>query len=71
MSENDTEMEWKKASASGESGCLELTSLFEGGVAIRDSKLGARSPVLEFTRREWAAFLDGMSKGEFDHLLRS
>lgn len=61
-------LSWRKASASGAQGCVEVAPLPEGGVAVRDSK-DARSPVLSFTRPEWVAFLDGMSKGEFDHLV--
>ena len=60
-------LDWRKASASGNNGCVELAPLADGGVAVRDSK-DAQSPVLTFTRREWTAFLDGMGKGEFDHL---
>lgn len=61
-------LSWRKASASGAQGCVEVAPLPEGGVAVRDSK-DAQSPVLSFTRHEWVAFLDGMSKGEFDHLV--
>ena len=59
---------WRKASASGNNGCVEVAPLTDGGVAVRDSK-DPHSPVLAFTRREWTAFLDGMTKGEFDHLV--
>ena len=45
-----------------------MAPLTVGGVAVRDSK-DPHSPVLAFTRREWTAFLDGMTKGEFDHLV--
>jgi hypothetical protein len=61
-------MTWRKASASGANGCVEVAPLPGGGVAVRDSK-DPQSPVLSFTRREWVAFLDGMSKGEFDSLV--
>jgi hypothetical protein len=36
-----------------------------GRVLLRDSKQPA-GPVLEFTRREWQAFLAGCKDGEFD-----
>jgi hypothetical protein len=65
---NDGALTWRKASASGANGCVELAALADGGVAVRDSK-DPQSPVLSFTRREWTAFLDGMGKGEFDHLV--
>jgi hypothetical protein len=32
---------------------------------MRDSK-DPNSPVLTFTHQEWAAFLDGAKRGEFD-----
>jgi hypothetical protein len=35
---------------------------------VRDSK-HPDGPVLTFTAAEWAAWLDGARKGEFDHLL--
>lgn len=60
-------LDWRKASASGANGCVELAPLPDGGVAVRDSK-DQVGPVLSFTRHEWVAFLDGMGKGEFDHL---
>ena len=62
-----TELAWRKASASGNNGCVELAPLPDGGVAVRDSK-DPSGPVLSFTRHEWVSFLDGMAKGEFDHL---
>jgi hypothetical protein len=62
------ELPWRKASASGATGCVEVAPLPAGGVAVRDSK-DVTGPVLEFTRVEWVAFLDGMAKGEFDHLV--
>jgi hypothetical protein len=58
---------WKKASASGTNGCIEVARLPDGGVAVRDSK-DTTGPVLSFTRHEWMSFLDGLGKGEFDHL---
>jgi hypothetical protein len=61
---------WRKASASnGSSGnCVELAKLPTGMIAVRDSK-NPDGPRLLFTDGEWRAFVDGMSKGEFDHLL--
>jgi hypothetical protein len=57
---------WRKASASGLAGCVELTR--QTRILIRDSK-HPDGPVLEYTREEWIAFLDGAKKGEFDDLL--
>ena len=62
-----TELAWRKAAASGNNGCVELAALPGGGIAVRDSK-DPSGPVLSFTRHEWVSFLDGLDKGEFDHL---
>ena len=35
-------------------------------IGIRDGQLGDASPILEFTPVEWAAFLAGARRGEFD-----
>ncbi|MEU7863459.1 DUF397 domain-containing protein [Nonomuraea sp. NPDC049141] len=58
---------WRKATASGGTGgnCVEVAPLTGGRVAVRDSKDRSRH-ALVFTEAEWAAFRDGMSKGEFD-----
>ena len=66
-SDNTGALDWRKASASANNGCVELAPLPEGGVAVRDSKdpLGT---VLAFSRYEWVSFLDGLRRGEFDHL---
>lgn len=62
-----TELDWRKASASGNNGCVEIAPLPDGGVAVRDSKDQA-GPMLAFRRHEWVSFLDGLAKGEFDHV---
>lgn len=58
---------WRKATASGGTGgdCVEVAPLTHGRVAVRDSK-HPTGPALVFTASEWAAFKDGVSKGEFD-----
>lgn len=62
------QLTWRKASRSSAEGgnCVEVADLPNGGRAVRDSKLGNGSPILEFTPGEWAAFADGMRGGEFD-----
>jgi hypothetical protein len=62
--------DWIKASRSyGHGECVELA--VDGDmIALRDSK-NPTEPYLRFTRSEMAAFLDGASRGAFDHLLRS
>lgn len=59
---------WKKSSASGADGCVEVRRT-ESGVHVRDSK-DPDGAVLEFTDREWKAFLAGVALGEF-HVIRS
>jgi hypothetical protein len=60
-------MEWIKSSySSGTGNCVEIGTLPDGGVAVRDSKDQGAGPVLGFTREEWAAFRNGMGDGEFD-----
>ena len=58
---------WTKARASAGGGeCVELRRSGDV-IQVRDSKHPA-GPVLSFTPREWAAWLDGVQMGEFDHL---
>lgn len=57
---------WRKSSFSGGVGeCVEVR-WSAGLVEVRDSKLGEASPVLRFTRVEFAAFVAGVKGGEFD-----
>ncbi|MFI7121997.1 DUF397 domain-containing protein [Amycolatopsis sp. NPDC049868] len=35
-------------------------------IGVRDTKLGAASPILAFDPTEWAAFVRGAKDGEFD-----
>jgi hypothetical protein len=58
-------LRWHKANASGLAGCVELAR--QAIILIRDSK-DPDGPVLAYTVEEWAAFLDGAKKGEFDNL---
>ena len=59
---------WVKASASDAEGqCVELRR-HAGMVEVRDSK-DPDGPVLRFSSDELAAWIDGASKGEFDHLV--
>lgn len=49
--------DWRKAQASqGANACVEIAHS-PGWVGIRDSKLGATSPLLALTPEAWQAFL--------------
>ncbi|MFB6705732.1 DUF397 domain-containing protein [Streptomyces sp. NPDC056333] len=60
-----TEARWVKSSASPyRLDCVEVADLGGGAVAVRDSN-NTDLPPLRFTAKEWAAFRDGVRKGEF------
>jgi hypothetical protein len=57
---------WIKSSLSfSNSNCVEVASLPDGEIGVRDSK-DRTGPVLRFTPDEWHAFLGGAQNGEFD-----
>jgi hypothetical protein len=57
---------WFKASASdAANGCVEVAFIGGGAVALRDSK-DPDKPAHIYTAHEWACFLDGARRGEFD-----
>jgi len=59
---------WIKSSLSfSNSNCVEVASLPDGEIGVRDSK-DSEGPVLRFTSGEWHAFLGGVRNGEFDSL---
>jgi Domain of unknown function (DUF397) len=61
---------WLKSSLSFSNGnCVEVASLPDGGIGVRNSKDSA-GPVLRFTSDEWHAFLGGVRNGEFDNFGR-
>jgi hypothetical protein len=62
----DATLSWTKSSLSFSNGnCVEVASMADGGVAVRDSK-HPEGPVLRFTPGEWDAFVGGVRNGEFD-----
>ncbi|MDL5157804.1 DUF397 domain-containing protein [Actinomycetospora sp. Odt1-22] len=59
---------WWKARASAAAGmCVEIAAL-PHGVAVRQS-VTPEDGALVFSSEEFAAFLDGAKRGEFDHLV--
>ena len=59
--------EWIKSSRSGQEGsCVEQRRVGDV-IEVRDTK-DRSGPVLRFTPAEFAAWLDGAKRGEFDHL---
>lgn len=62
---------WRKSSRSGGNGgtedCVEVATLGDGRVAVRDSKR-PDGAVLFLTRAKMAAWLNGVKASEFDHL---
>jgi hypothetical protein len=57
---------WIKSSLSfSNSNCVEVASLPEKEIGVRDSK-DVDGPFLRFTPDEWDAFLGGVRNGEFD-----
>jgi len=68
MNENPDNLTWRKSSFSSGSGgnCVEVTTLPDGGAAVRHSK-NPGGPMIAYTAAEWTAFLEGVKAGEFDH----
>jgi hypothetical protein len=62
----NSELNWVKSSLSFSNGnCVEVASLADGGVGVRNSR-DAGGSVLAFTPDEWPALLGGVRNGEFD-----
>jgi hypothetical protein len=57
--------QWRKSSYSFPDGqeCVEITTELTGWVGVRDSKLGAASPVLALTTAEWRSVLRSLAHG--------
>ncbi len=60
--------QWRKSSYSFPDGqeCVEITTELSEWVGVRDSKLGASSPVLAFSPAQWRAMLSGARTSQFD-----
>lgn len=69
MSKTGNITPWFKATASDSNGsCFELRRNGDK-IELRDSKHPEGSILNDFSSAELAAFIDGASKGEFNHLL--
>jgi Domain of unknown function (DUF397) len=56
--------QWRKSTYSAYNGnCVEVADLGAGRIGVRDSKAGAGSPVLQFSRADWAGFLASVKDG--------
>ncbi|QOV44473.1 DUF397 domain-containing protein [Streptomyces chromofuscus] len=58
----------KSRHSNAEGNCVEVATLVDGGVAMRNSR-DPDGPALVYTAAEVAAFVAGAKEGEFDHLL--
>jgi hypothetical protein len=56
---------WRKSSTSDSGACVEVAAM-DGVVGVRDTKARGAGRVLEFDRKEWVAFLEGVDGGEFE-----
>jgi hypothetical protein len=63
-----TDTPWQKATTSDTHGSCVEQRRHDGVVEVRDTKDNGTGPVLRFTPAEYAAWLDGAKRGEFDHL---
>jgi hypothetical protein len=57
---------WRKSSYSESGNCVEVASLPNNNLAVRDSK-DKSGPNLVFTPAEWQAFVRGVRDGQFDN----
>lgn len=58
---------WRTSRSCAASNCVQVASLTTGEVGFRDSKQ-RDSPILPFSRSEFAAFVQGVKAGDFDDL---
>jgi hypothetical protein len=59
-----SEADWRRSTLCANGSCVEV-AVADRHVAMRDSKM-RNSPVLQFDRKSWEAFLVGVRHGEFD-----
>lgn len=56
---------FRASSRCSKGACVEVAPLPDGGAVVRDSKDRTRQP-LTFDSHEWADFVAGVRRGEFD-----
>lgn len=57
--------DFRRSSFCGSGGCVEVSPLRDGRIAVRDSK-DLTVPQHFYTPAEWTAFIQGVKAGEFD-----
>jgi hypothetical protein len=58
-------MEWFKSTRCADSACVEVATVADNRVALRDSKRPEQH-FLVFDRTEWSVFVQGIKAGHFD-----
>lgn len=66
---SDSTTPWVKASASDKGDSCVEQRRHNGMIEVRDTKDRGTGPVLRFTPAEYAAWLNGAHRGEFDFLI--
>jgi Domain of unknown function (DUF397) len=65
VSQRNTVPTWRKSRFCESGACVEVADIDEI-VAVRDGK-APNGAMLQFTRSEWRAFVDGIRAGDFDY----
>jgi hypothetical protein len=58
-------MVWEKSSFCADKWCIEVALVDSNTVAVRDGK-DVSQPFLQFSREDWASFLDSVDAGTFE-----